>query len=79
VQVSSEARGGLVQTAGARIPNAITVDGMPVNLSAPSMLEIPLADSVRGQTMPVQVTVGDFENAPVGHYRDVVTFRISAK
>ena len=79
VQVSSEAHGKLVQTTGASIPYAITVDGSPVDLSAPNMLEIPLADSVRGQTMPVQVMVGDFENAPVGHYRDVVTFRISAK
>jgi hypothetical protein len=79
IQVSSEARGKLVQTSGAGIPYSITVQGMPVDLSAPSSLDIALADSVRGQTMPVDVTVGDFENAPVGHYRDVVTFRISAK
>lgn len=79
IQVSSEARGKLVQTSGAGIPYAITVQGLPVDLSAPSTLDIALADSVRGQTMPVNVVVGDFQNAPVGRYRDVVTFRISAK
>jgi hypothetical protein len=79
VQVTSEAHGKLVQTTGAGIPYALTVNGAPVDLSTAKTINVPIADSVHGQTMPVEVLVGDFHNAPVGHYRDVITFQISAK
>lgn len=79
VEVSSQSRGKLMHNSGTGITYALTVDGAPVDLTAKQTRELALADSVRGQTVPIKVVVGDFDRAPVGHYRDVVTFRISAK
>ncbi|MEP7350739.1 MAG: hypothetical protein ABI668_12435 [Sphingorhabdus sp.] len=80
VEVSSENEGNLVRSANAyRIPYSMTFDSRPVDLGNGSSFNVELQNSVRGQSLPVVVTVGAFSNAPVGAYGDVVTFRISAR
>jgi hypothetical protein len=78
VEVSSRERGKLVHGDTA-IPYDLSVDGAPVDLGTMRSMELGLPDSVRGRTIPVRVVVGDFSSAPAGDYRDVVTFRISAR
>lgn len=80
VSVSSENEGNLVRGHGEfEIPYTMTVDGRLIDLENGSRFNMPLQNSIRGQSLPVVVTVGEFSNAPVGNYGDVVTFRISAR
>lgn len=79
IEVSSEARGSLRHSGGAAIPYNMTVDGQAVDLSGKDRRHLDLPNAVRGKTLPIDVTVGSFERAPVGQYGDVVTFRISAR
>lgn len=78
VEISSQRRGMLANGA-TRIPYGMSVGGVPVDLSAKQTIEVALTNPIKGQTTPVGVTVGNFSDAPVGRYSDVVTFRISAR
>lgn len=79
VEVSSESGGALVHPSGAEVPYQLSINGQTVRLGSPQTVEIPLPNPVEGRNNPVVVTVGQFSDAPVGDYRDVVTFRISAR
>jgi hypothetical protein len=80
VEISSENEGSLVLGRGRfAIPYSMTVDGRTVDLVNGTSFNMPLPNSIRGQALPVVVTVGQFTNAPVGEYGDVVTFRISGR
>jgi hypothetical protein len=80
VQISSENEGKLINPRGRfEIPYVMIVDGRSVDLVNGTSFNMQLQNSIRGQALPVLVTVGQFANAPVGEYGDVVTFRISAR
>jgi hypothetical protein len=79
VDISSQSHGKLVQTGGAAIPYSLAVDGTQIDLTSTSSRQVNLADPARGRTVPINISVIDVDNAPVGYYRDVITFRISAK
>lgn len=79
LRISSENDGHLTGQNGFRIPYRMTVAGQLLDLADPDQIDVDLQDSVRGHTLPVSVVVGTFNNAPVGRYGDVVTFRISAR
>jgi hypothetical protein len=80
MEISSENRGNLKLAGGiAAIPYQMTLAGRSVDLSAVQTLDVALADSVRGSSLPVEVVIGQFSQKPLGNYSDVVTFRISAR
>jgi hypothetical protein len=80
IEISSEHQGNLKHEQGsALIPYSMTVANRAIDLSDTSSFNMPLANGIRGQNLPVTVTVGQFSNAPVGEYGDVVTFTISAR
>lgn len=80
VSVSSDNDGNLKRNSGSfEIPYTMTVDGRDIDLENGSEFNMPLQNGIRGQSLPVVVTVGQFNNAPIGDYGDVVTFRISAR
>jgi hypothetical protein len=80
IEISSEHEGNLKQDSGSMlIPYSLTFANRMVNLSETSRFSLPLENGIRGQNLPVTVTVGQFSNAPVGDYGDVVTFTISAQ
>lgn len=78
VEISSEQHGALVHGT-THIPYLMSVGGAPVDLSAKRTMAVALPDPIKGRTTPVAVTVGDFADAPVGRYSDIITFRISAR
>ena len=55
------------------------LDDQSVDLSRGSRVAVGLADSIRGQNLPLAITIDDYDRAPVGNYDDVVTFTISAR
>ncbi len=80
VEISSENDGSLITRRGQfEIPYSMTVDGRTVDLVNGTRINMLIQNSIRGQALPIIVTVGEFANAPVGEYGDVVTFRISAR
>lgn len=80
IQISSEHHGQLQHASGAKqIPYSMTVNNRVINLDLDDSILMPLTNGIRGQNLPVTVTVGEFSNAPVGEYGDIVTFTISAR
>lgn len=80
LNISSENNGNLVKGKGAgEVPYTMSLDGRDIDLENGSQFDVALQNGIRGESLPVVVTVGEFSNAPVGRYQDVVTVTISAR
>jgi hypothetical protein len=80
IKISSENEGNLEHEGGsALIPYTMTFANRIIDLSDTSRINMPLNNGIRGQNLPVTITIGEFTNAPVGDYGDVITFTISAR
>ncbi|MCI1755622.1 MAG: hypothetical protein LKM31_07390 [Sphingobium sp.] len=80
IHISSDHHGQLRhERSDARIPYRMMLDDQSVDLSRGSRVAVGLADSIRGQNLPLAITIDDYDRAPVGNYDDVVTFTISAR
>lgn len=62
---------------GATIPYSLSLDGAPVDLSGEWRQPVNIPTNQQGQSLQIEVTIGDFANALAGTYRDDVTIEIS--
>lgn len=67
----------LVGVPGASVPYSLSLDGNPVDLRGEWRQPVNIPTNQQGQSLQIEVTIGDFANALAGTYRDDVTIEIS--
>ena len=77
--IRSENAGQLVREpdVGRSLSYSLMVDGSAVDLSASVAISVNPTGSLSGESLPVDIKIGDVSGAFAGRYTDVISFEIS--